>query len=83
MQRATQTEEQLIKSINVAVANDWRHTNHHCLVSRLKKHDGAGCNWLVDISNCGGASVAHREECTLLIERTVSVLSAKYNVAWL
>jgi hypothetical protein len=82
MNRVTQTEELLISAINVAVANDWKHEDHHCVVSRLRRANGPGCNWQVDIRNCGGTSLAHQEECDFLIERAVSVLAAKYNVAW-
>lgn len=82
MQRVMQTEEQLIKSINLAVANDWKHSDHHCVVSRLRKANGVGCNWQVDTTNCGGASLAHQQECSFLIKRAASELSAKYNVAW-
>lgn len=85
MKRVLQTVKQLIEAINVAVANDWKHKDHHCIVSRLRQSSGSGCNWQVDIRNCGGAggaSHAHQEECNFLIERAVSVLAQKYNVSW-
>ncbi|NKF24794.1 hypothetical protein [Solimonas marina] len=82
MQRVLQTEKLLISTINVAIANDWKYKDHHCVVSSLRRANGPGCNWQVDIRNCGGSSLEHQEECNFLIERAVSVLAAKYNVAW-
>jgi hypothetical protein len=80
--KALITEKQLIDAINVALRNDWKHQDHHCLVSGLRRVALSDRNWEVSMSNTGGADFRHAAECEALKERVIAELIPKYDVKW-